>query len=73
MTFYTGRDAHIYDLRFAIIVKYFLDQKQINPKDPSKPKAEAFRHMIDEIFYALPEDYKNLKFKETNGGRKVLA
>ena len=52
MTFYTGRDLKLYEVKFKALQRYFIMHDGIEDS-----KAAAFRHMIDVLYDA----YKNKK------------
>jgi len=53
MTFYTGRDAKVYDKKFNFIKRTWLKSGEIRPTNPNKANAETFRHMVDKVYLAL--------------------
>ena len=52
MSFYTGRDARLYEKKFKVLKKYFIMHDGIEDSN-----AAAFRHMVDVLYDA----YKNNK------------
>jgi len=61
MTFYTGREARNYDVKFKVITKHFIKTKEINAKNPNKAQSEAFRCMVDKMYDWIKNDYIPIK------------
>ena len=59
MTVHFGWEVNDYKDKVRRIAKYFLANKQIRVNDPERASSAAIRHMIDEVYVVLPEEYKN--------------
>jgi hypothetical protein len=48
MSFYTGRDAALYEQKFKKLQKYFVEVDHVEDS-----RAAVFRHMVDKVYAAI--------------------
>ena len=62
MTFYLGKEYHLYERKFNALAEHFADEIVKTSKDKKLSKAKVFRHIIDVLYIGL-QDSKNKETK----------
>ena len=58
MTFYLGKEYHIYERRFNALAEHFAPEIIAKSKDKKMSKAKTFRHIVDVLYIGLQESKK---------------